>query len=560
MLADLIARIQREPKRRPQLIKEYAQQVGAPLHRIHRQLKDAGHGSGRKRRSDAGTTRAPEEQLEQLAALQISGVRKTGQATRYTPDTLQILRESGMDLGGLSVAQINRLMRERGIDQKTQSRGRQTHADITSRHPNDLHLVDPSSALVYYLPASARTRARQRNVADIHGVEPYKNKPGLQGKKAQLRVWRYVIVDHATGCLRVRYYQQAGEAPDSLWEFLCEAWRPEHGDRGQWHGLPNWLWWDKGSDNAAIRAALDALGVQHHAHMPGNSRAKGSVEKAQRIVETQFESRLELQPVESVEELNERVERWCDAYNANLIRHLDTRLSRPGIRVARLELWQRITAEQLRELPADALDLAVYQPVERKVAGNLTISYRHPKLKAQMRYRVGNLPGVRVGQKVTVQPLLVDGDEGAIRVRHTYRGEEYEERVVPREYNEFGLPVDGAAPGEFRPLPLTEVEQAGVRLRELAGPKRPGKATFGGKYRALDAAEATDGENIIQMPRRQPRPETPAATLTLREAGLYVRQRLGEDWDPALFDTLVERWPRGASAAELDAWAAELAG
>lgn len=554
MLNDLAARIEADPARRPELVREYAQQVGAPVSRVQRQLRAAGHGAGRKRRSDAGGTRVTDGELERLAALLVSAVRKSGQATLYIPVARQIMQARGEDLGGLSDGQLARLLRERGMDLSTQRRGRQTHAEVASR-PNDLHLFDPSRALVWYLPGAAPGR-RQRAL-DGAGYEPYKNKP-VTGKAARLGVWRYVLTDHASACLRVKYYQQAGENPGATWDFLCYAWAARHA----WHGLPAALWWDKGSDHPAVRAALEALGVRHSAHAPGNSRAKGSVERAQRIVETHFEARLKLQPVDSLAELNRRAEAWSDAYNANSLEGLDTRLRRPGVCAARIELWQRIAAEELRELPAEARDYAVWQPVTRKVAGNLTVSFRHPRLRAQARYRVGDLPGVRVGGAVTVQPLLAGA--GVVRVRHTYRGEEYETLCHPRTYDEFGFASDAAAPGEYRPLPLTEVERAGERLRELAGPVRPGQAAFGGRYRALDAA-AGDG-TVIPMRRTgavvqaRPAPEAAAPALSLADAGRYLRDALGAAWRPELFGALADRWPRGAAPAELDAWAAELRG
>ena len=551
MIEDLAARIEADPARRAELVREYARQIGAPVARVQRQLRAAGKGSGRKRRSDAGSTRADDAALQRLAALQLAAVRKSGQATLYLPVARQIAEQGGEHLGGLSAGQLARLLRERGMDLSTQRQGRRTHADIRSGGPNVLHLMDPSRSLVWYLPSAARGR-RQRNLAD-DGWEPYKNKP-MEGRKARLGAWRYVLVDHASGCLAVRYYEQLGENPAATWDFLCWAWRRDR----PWHGLPQWLWWDKGSDKTPVRAALEALGVRHYAHAPGNSRAKGVVERAQRIVETHFEARLGLQPVDSIGQLNEWAERWCNAFNADAIDGIDARLHRPGVCAARIELWQRIEAEELRELPDEARDYAAWQPAQRKVAGNLTVSFRHPRLRAQARYRVGMLPGIRAGESITVQPLL--DDDGAVRVARTYRGERVEERVLPREYDAFGQPLDGAAPGEYRPLPMTEVEQAGERLRALAGPVRPGQAAFGGRYRALDAA-AGDG-TVIPMRRTGEvvEPAPAAATLSLADSGRYLRDALGAAWRPELFKELAGRWPRGAAPAELDAWAAELRG
>lgn len=177
---------------------------------------------------------------------------------------------------------------------------------------------------------------------------------------------------------------------------------------------------------------------------------------------------------------------------------------------------------------------------------------------------------MRVGARLTVQPLLDDG--GAVLVRSRHGEEEYEERLLPREVDDYGFAADAARPGEFKAARLTEVEQAGARLRELAGRRKPGEAAFGGRFAALDAvagtgagaspAAADAAGKVIPMPRRgreiEVRSGPAAAVLTLADAGRYVRGRLGEAWDPALFEELAGRWPRGAAAAELDGWLAEL--
>ncbi|MDR1096318.1 MAG: hypothetical protein LBL31_08000 [Spirochaetaceae bacterium] len=118
--------------------------------------------------------------------------------------------------------------------------------------------------------------------------------------------------------------------------------------------MPELLIWDCGTANIAKATtnALKAFGVKTAPHMPGNPRAKGQVENANNLVECHFESRLRFEPVESIGELNDAAERWCAAYNGNLLDSLDTRLKRAGrIIGSRAMLWQKIPREKLRELP-----------------------------------------------------------------------------------------------------------------------------------------------------------------------------------------------------------------
>ena len=116
------------------------------------------------------------------------------------------------------------------------------------------------------------------------------------------------------------------------------------------------------------------------------------------------------------------------------------------------EAWLRIQAEQLRELPAEAWDLPAHQPVERKVAGDLTVTLRHPRLKVRAVYAVGGLPGVEVGAKVELQPLLMSA-EGEAFVRYRHQGELAEQRVLPVEQDDLGTPVTATTWGEYRARP-----------------------------------------------------------------------------------------------------------
>ena len=553
MLDVLIARIAKEPARRAALVREHAALVGAPPSRIQRQLRAAGHGSGRRRRADAGATQVSDEVLDEVASLMVGGVRKTGQATMPLGVACSIVRARGAELP-VSDTRVGQLLRERRLDLATQRRGKRTHADVVSGGPNHLHLVDPSVPLFYYDPGKGQRRL------DESGFEPYRNKPDHLADKVHLRIWRYVMVDHWSASIRVRYYRAPGEAPDVLWDFLLYCWSARHAERGQWHGVPEHLWWDKGSDHRAIRTACEALGVAPWAHMAGNPNAVGSVEKAQQIVEQHFESRLRLQPAADLDEINRLVERWCDLYNTNGVAGVDTRLTRNSVRSVRSELWARVSG--LRELPEDARDAAVYEPVTRRVKPNLTFTFSHPRLKESRPYLVARLPGVEVGTELTVQPLLLADVPGTVRVTHVLDGEELTELVTPRELDVSGMPLDGSRiDGDVKSHPLTASERSGERLRAIAGDPRPGEASHGGRYRATDAIAGE--RKILQMPRRgepaAPKAEPAAATLTLADTLRRARRLLGDRWDPALIEVVSARWPRGAAEAELDRWAAELA-
>ncbi len=454
---------------------------------IYRQLKTAcGWTAGRKTRTDKGTTSVTTEALEMLGAAQREGVRENGKQTLHTPAARSILEQNGISLG-VSNVQLNRLIRARNLDVKSQRNVSPVQA-LRAPHPNYLHEVDPSLCLVYYL------KGRQHMMRDS---EFYKNKLDNYAK-VKLKVWRYVIYDRASSALKVWYCEAAGENQHSLFDFLMYAWGKSEGSL--FHGVPQYLLWDKGSANtsSAIKNLLKHLEVKPLEHEAGNARAKGGVEGGNNIVETQFESRLRFQPVDDIDSLNAAAQAWAEAYNANLIPGQDTRLRRAGLAepVARYDLWQMIRAEQLRLLP-DVLvcrALMTSREEERTVKADMSISFKHQNAHSRMLYDLRGLDGITVGSKVSVRGLAY-GDCAIQIEAPRYDGAMLTYRVEPiRGYDQYGQRLDAAVPGaEYKSLPETSIEKAAKAMDELAYPQQDAKQArskqvvpFGG---ALDSHE-----------------------------------------------------------------------
>jgi len=382
---------------RTTLIAEAAGHYGISQQTLYRKLGEVGWTSGRKARADKGTTSVSESALVALAGMQKVAVRDNGKQTLHTPLAVSLAETSHIDVP-VSSAQVNRLLRARKQDVKSQQMERPV-TDLRAPYPNHTHQVDPSLCLVYYLRGHQYIMEERKF---------YKNK--LENfAKVKLKVWRYTGYEKASGIVGVRYFEAAGENQRNLFDFLTWLWskKPEI----SWWGVPKVLLWDKGSANSAgaIQNFLQALEVNAIAHEAGNSRAKGGVENANNLVETQFESRLRFDPVDSVEELNAAATLWQEAYNANNLPRLDTRIRREGIPpAARYALWQKIRAEQLRELPDIELCRAYLLGKEdtRKVRPNLTITFRHPQGDSARTYDVDALPGVVAGCEVTVFEAL----------------------------------------------------------------------------------------------------------------------------------------------------------
>lgn len=215
--------------------------------------------------------------------------------------------------------------------------------------------------------------------------------------------------------------------------------------------------------------------MNHIAHRAGNARAKGGVEGGNNIVEVQFESRLKFQPVQSVEELNAAAFAWANAYCANLIPGQDTRLRRIGLPMptARLDLWQLITAEQLRALPALEVCQAFMRSKaeERQVRGDESITFRHPSAGRTLPYSLKGFDGINVGDTVLVRGLIYG--ECAVQVQvDRYNGEPLLYRVEPSvEFDAFGQDATAAVTGEeYKSAPHTQAQQAAKAMDEAAYP------------------------------------------------------------------------------------------
>lgn len=432
---------------------------------LYRRLQvDAGWTSGRRTRADKGATSQHAESLAAFAAMERVSIRANGKKTMALSTAIPIGVENGLraDVG---VAQMRRLLRARGMDVRTQGRA-ESHVSMRSLHPNHVHQVDASLCLVYYLDGEQCV---------IRDDQLYKNKlAALSGVK--FKVYRWVLTDHTSGVIVPWYTEAAGEDQYSLAEFLFFAWGRQEGR--PFHGVPKILVWDKGAANSshAVASLLRALEVEGVSHAVGNSRAKGSVECAQNLVETQFESRLKFQPVRDVAELNAAACAWAGAYNANLIPGQDTRLHRPPLHIARYDLWMRIREEQLRFLPdADVCRaLLAGREERRQVKGDLRIQFRHPAASASLFYSVRECAGLSVGDEVTVQPMLY-GDCRVLVSIEDYLGARREWPLEPiRDYDANGFRMGSPVWGEsFRSNPQSINEAAGRALDRLAYGQKP---------------------------------------------------------------------------------------
>ena len=528
--------------RKGELVEKYSKILGVSVKTLYRMLAEASP-TGRAKRCDAGESSLDESTLKLIAAMMLNSVRGNGKQTMDIPTARQILLAQGIEIP-VSDSRIAVLLKEKGYDIQGM-KAAEPCIRMRSLHPNHVHQVDPSLCLLYYSPDGKQHLIRDE--------EAYKNKPFMQGKE-KLKLWRYVMVDHYSGTICHRYYQTEGENMLTLWEFLQYGWGIKENERAVFHGLPEILVCDKGSANTsgAIANALRSLRVTLIPHTVGNARAKGSVEDANNLIEKLFESRLKLQPVSSVEELNEYAEQWDALINANLLEGYDSRLTRA--KMARTDLWLKIRPEELVELPGGAASLLMRNAEDRKVDSSLTVSCRNRL------YSVAGMVGIRPAMTVKVQPILVSPDN-KILVSYMYDGELIEDERLPLEMDEAGFRLDAPVFGvEFKRNADTVQDKARKELKALIGDDGIPfiETTEGRGIRALDAIAPSDDSLVMPKVGRPlkvaPRP---ARRYSLVEASRFIRDRLGR-FDVNIRQMIIDRFPDGPTDEELETICSEL--
>lgn len=293
----------------------WGQQLGLSRSSLLRYASRAGYRpQERKARADAGQSRCGinDEGLDYVVALMTGSHRKVGRMEMPTTEAVDECIRRGVLPQDTRVETVRRLLRQRGTSRRALQANYTTdgqgvsaaHIRLASDGPNHMHQVDVSACLHWYFKKRGGLAFKHVKL-DLAGgkkAEPY--------RAIREHILRYVLVDHATGALYVRYYLAAGETALNMIDFLYHSWRRREHAQDIFHGAPRLLYFDKGAANTAAITAnlLDNLQVPWEAHQAGNSRATGAAEVYQRIWQQHFESKLYLRPPEDLDELNARAD------------------------------------------------------------------------------------------------------------------------------------------------------------------------------------------------------------------------------------------------------------
>ena len=549
-------------KERKAVADEYASMTGRSVSYFYKELKKAGYDTGRQTRKDRGKSNIDESAIKTVASLVKAGIRENGKKTLPVNVAFDILKRNGIDVG-VKESRLRELLRSYKIDGDNLKKDTH-HGRMRSEYPNQVHEVDPSVALIYFAPASNKRQSRAVASKIIEDSEYYKNKDffndGKDRKGKQIRkkkCLRYVLTDHYSGSICVRYYSAYGETAEYLYDFLLYAWGKKEREGYAFHGVPEMILWDKGSANISksVSNALRSLGVRSITHSAGNPRAKGQVEVTNNLIETHLECLFRIEGVSCIEDMNEAAERFCIEYNTQKkIKRLG------GIVATRHTLWQKIPIEKLRELPDLELCRQIFTVgvLERKVRADLTISLYHPKAKRTLVYSLINLP-VEKGDIVNCQPMLFGEDVAKAIIWFDSKDEagkkiELSYEVKPIEIDEAGFDINAAVIGrEYKQTALTEGEKEIKKIEETAEGIRK-KADANIPNLKTHSLIKPDGKFIYQKEGEKieiENKETKEILLSYVEAIERVKTALGYVPE-GLSDSLKRDYPNGVSYSYAD--------
>ena len=432
---------------------------------------------------------------------------------------------------------------------------------LRSLHPNHTWELDASVCVLYRMKGSRAVRLLNERDYNEH-------KPGKLLEVAGQRIIRYVVADHYSGALYVRYEQARGEDALGVIKTLIAA-MEDRGPRDPLHGVPFQLFTDPGSGNRSglLRQFLERLDIRPLHHAAGNARATGAVEVAQNIVETGFESRLRFMTVPSLEELQARADAWRRHFNATAI-HRRTRKTRNAV-------WGSISSEQLRVATRPVMEaIAAWQDKRCKVDAHFRISV-DTRACGVHEYDLRELGyhGLCVGDSVVVRlnPFLAP----VIRVIcRKADGTELVFEVSPVARDAAGFDITAPVIGEdYRSAPRTVQQQALDDVLATAYGTDSAEAARRHKQRdRTPFAHLDPMADVREAPLQFRRPGTPVAVaapqaaplpLNHAQAAMRLRAMYGEAWsrDPAACMALVrQRFPRQVPEDSLEELAALING
>ena len=501
----------------------------------------------RKKRADAGESAISAADLDMIAGVRWKDLRN-GKRMITLDGAIDMLYQDGKISARLSTSHVAKLLRQRGLDIDSLT-APTPHVRMATEHINAVVQVDASICVLYRAPGG------ELRIIEEGGVH-YKNKPQNLVPVLDKLLTRFVAVEHASGCIAARFYV-GGETTENLLDFLMWLVTQRRGAGGEpmpFHGVPYMLYSDQGGmfKSGPVRSFCSAMEMRQQWHTPGNSRATGSAEVAQNLFERGFESRLRFIDRASLDvpTLNAMAEQWMHAFNGS------KKHSRHGM--TRYAAWATIGTEHLRIAPSMEVmrSLPASLAKSRTVNTNMQVSYEGTM------YDVRYVPGISPSDKVLVcvNPLAAP----AVRVGVTDQdtGEIVWHQVQPVQEGFMGYQTGAPVLGkdDYQAMPATPADARRARIRAQAFAK-DGTAATATEAKAAEKAGATPyvGQfdpladikaGAASLPTYLQRsgtahqaqaPSVEVERLSVAAACQYMRQQLGEQYDPGTYAWLAQK-------------------
>lgn len=538
------------------IVQRSATVLGLSVQRTHTLVTQAarqlGLGKQRKRRSDAGESAISTTELELIAGTMLHD-RRAGKEMISLSETIDLLHAAGKLAARLSASHVAHLLRQRGLDGRSLAQPK-PHVSMRTEHMNAVWQVDASVCVLYRAPNG------ELQLIDVDGVH-YKNKPANLVQVIDKLLVRFVAVEHASAAKAVRFYI-GGETTENALDFLMWAMTQRQNATGNpmpLHGVPAMLYTDQGGcfKSAPFRNFCSAMDIRQKWHKPRNSRATGSAENGQNVFERGFEARLRFldKAQITVPMLNALAELWMHSWNGT---HKHRRHG-----MTPYAAWSTIASEHLRIAPSMEImrELPVSLAETRTVNGNMRVTFATRNQRSR-EYDVRYVPGVSVGDKVLVciNPLAAP----AVRVGVTdcETGEIVWHEVQPAAKGWMGYDADAPVleKGEFKSMPATPADERRARIAakafakdgKLATPTqveaamKAGAAPYLGQFDPFaDIKAKVDSlPHFLQqrgMPHSALAPTVEPERLSVAAACQYMRQQLGDLYDPGTYTWLQQK-------------------
>lgn len=435
--------------------------LGCGMATLHRQLAQVTVRNPRKRRSDSGNTALPLAEAQTISTYMMEHYRGNGKRGITLGTALKDLRANGKvraeavdattgEVKPLSQSTVARALKGYGLHWE-QMRGMALAVAQSSPHPNHTWQMDASVCTLFYLDDDGTT--------DMPGQVFYKNKPENFERVARQRVTRFVITDHTSGAIKLRYYL-GGESVANFSEFFLWAIRQQPGYSDPMYGVPFQLMVDPGSGMAgAFKNLVRRLQIKMIVNAPGNPRGKGQVENAQNLCEMGFEHQFRAHRPANLAELNARAQVWAANYNATAVhsRHGKTRFMK----------WMEITQQQLRVPPSLEICRELLTADTKKCTVD---AYGRVQFGGGgRRWDVRGLPGgVQMGEKIDITYSAYN-DREVFAVYHDAQGMEVLHSCPLVENDEHGFQANAREIGAgYKALPQTDADRARKQADLLA--------------------------------------------------------------------------------------------